>query len=141
MSSANKGNYRRVKNTSPSLKLSSLFLQQIMKDRWINTGFEEDELKPYTEPELDITDQKRIGTNTAKQAAAELTAPFFHLFTLSLMPAEPVISCFVREKRAKASKPSAPFVEVRTGLCRFLPRASQRSQSDYFSSADLLKKR
>lgn len=32
-----------------------------MKDRWINTGFEEDELKPYTEPELDITDQKRIG--------------------------------------------------------------------------------
>ncbi|XP_032403952.1 MAP/microtubule affinity-regulating kinase 3-like isoform X6 [Xiphophorus hellerii] len=33
---------------------------QIMKDRWINSGFEEDELKPYTEPELDITDQKRI---------------------------------------------------------------------------------
>ncbi|XP_074484106.1 MAP/microtubule affinity-regulating kinase 3-like isoform X2 [Sebastes fasciatus] len=33
---------------------------QIMKDRWINAGFEEDELKPYTEPELDITDQKRI---------------------------------------------------------------------------------
>uniref|UniRef100_A0A7N8XR72 non-specific serine/threonine protein kinase n=1 Tax=Mastacembelus armatus TaxID=205130 RepID=A0A7N8XR72_9TELE len=35
-------------------------LEQIMKDRWINAGFEEDELKPYTEPELDITDQKRI---------------------------------------------------------------------------------
>ncbi|XP_023208780.1 MAP/microtubule affinity-regulating kinase 3-like isoform X10 [Xiphophorus maculatus] len=35
-------------------------LEQIMKDRWINSGFEEDELKPYTEPELDITDQKRI---------------------------------------------------------------------------------
>ncbi|XP_056283093.1 MAP/microtubule affinity-regulating kinase 3a isoform X2 [Pseudoliparis swirei] len=33
---------------------------QIMKDRWINAGFEEDELKPYTEPELDITDQKKI---------------------------------------------------------------------------------
>lgn len=32
-----------------------------MRDRWINAGFEEDELKPYTEPELDITDQKRIG--------------------------------------------------------------------------------
>lgn len=44
---------------------SCLFLlQQIMKDRWINSGFEEDELKPYTEPELDITDQKRIGTRT-----------------------------------------------------------------------------
>nr|XP_020443902.1 MAP/microtubule affinity-regulating kinase 3 [Monopterus albus] len=35
-------------------------LEQIMKDRWINAGFEEDELKPYTEPELDISDQKRI---------------------------------------------------------------------------------
>lgn len=33
---------------------------QIMKDRWINSGFDEDELKPYVEPELDITDQKRI---------------------------------------------------------------------------------
>lgn len=32
-----------------------------MKDRWINAGFDDDELKPYTEPELDITDQKRIG--------------------------------------------------------------------------------
>ncbi|XP_022519852.2 MAP/microtubule affinity-regulating kinase 3 isoform X10 [Astyanax mexicanus] len=33
---------------------------QIMKDRWINAGFEEDELKPFVEPELDISDQKRI---------------------------------------------------------------------------------
>ncbi|XP_076022154.1 MAP/microtubule affinity-regulating kinase 3a isoform X6 [Genypterus blacodes] len=35
-------------------------LEQIMKDRWINAGFDDDELKPYIEPELDITDQKRI---------------------------------------------------------------------------------
>ncbi|XP_061699285.1 MAP/microtubule affinity-regulating kinase 3a isoform X2 [Syngnathoides biaculeatus] len=35
-------------------------LEQIMKDRWINAGFEDDELKPYVEPELDIADQKRI---------------------------------------------------------------------------------
>ncbi|KAL0963170.1 hypothetical protein UPYG_G00350650 [Umbra pygmaea] len=33
---------------------------QIMKDRWINAGCEEDELKPFVEPEMDITDQKRI---------------------------------------------------------------------------------
>ncbi|XP_029569166.1 MAP/microtubule affinity-regulating kinase 3 isoform X3 [Salmo trutta] len=33
---------------------------QIMKDRWINAGSEEDELKPFVEPEEDITDQKRI---------------------------------------------------------------------------------
>nr|XP_029543854.1 MAP/microtubule affinity-regulating kinase 3 isoform X11 [Oncorhynchus nerka] len=34
--------------------------EQIMKDRWINVGSEEDELKPFVEPEQDITDQKRI---------------------------------------------------------------------------------
>uniref|UniRef100_A0A8C4TAV7 non-specific serine/threonine protein kinase n=1 Tax=Erpetoichthys calabaricus TaxID=27687 RepID=A0A8C4TAV7_ERPCA len=35
-------------------------LEQIMKDRWINAGYEEEELKPFVEPELDISDQKRI---------------------------------------------------------------------------------
>ncbi|XP_040189633.1 MAP/microtubule affinity-regulating kinase 3 isoform X6 [Rana temporaria] len=35
-------------------------LEQIMKDRWINAGHEEEELKPFIEPELDISDQKRI---------------------------------------------------------------------------------
>ncbi|XP_006632237.1 MAP/microtubule affinity-regulating kinase 3a isoform X12 [Lepisosteus oculatus] len=35
-------------------------LEQIMKDRWINAGSEEDELKPFVEPDLDISDQKRI---------------------------------------------------------------------------------
>uniref|UniRef100_A0A7N8YMS4 MAP/microtubule affinity-regulating kinase 3 n=1 Tax=Mastacembelus armatus TaxID=205130 RepID=A0A7N8YMS4_9TELE len=35
-------------------------LEQIMKDRWINAGFDEEELKPFMEPELDIRDQKRI---------------------------------------------------------------------------------
>ncbi|XP_026114003.1 MAP/microtubule affinity-regulating kinase 3-like isoform X5 [Carassius auratus] len=35
-------------------------LEQIMKDRWINAGCDEDELKPFVEPELDISDQKRI---------------------------------------------------------------------------------
>ncbi|XP_055729234.1 MAP/microtubule affinity-regulating kinase 3-like isoform X3 [Salvelinus fontinalis] len=33
---------------------------QIMKDRWINAGCEEEEMKPFVEPETDITDQKRI---------------------------------------------------------------------------------
>lgn len=39
--------------------------QQIMKDRWINAGCDEDELKPFVEPELDISDQKRIGKKSA----------------------------------------------------------------------------
>ncbi|KAG9484574.1 hypothetical protein GDO78_010125 [Eleutherodactylus coqui] len=35
-------------------------LEQIMKDRWMNVGYEDDELKPYTEPEPDNNDTKRI---------------------------------------------------------------------------------
>nr|XP_023029703.1 serine/threonine-protein kinase MARK2-like isoform X4 [Leptinotarsa decemlineata] len=38
-------------------------LETIMKDRWMNqgyVGYENDELKPYVEPEQDMTDPKRI---------------------------------------------------------------------------------
>uniref|UniRef100_A0A672SXJ1 non-specific serine/threonine protein kinase n=1 Tax=Sinocyclocheilus grahami TaxID=75366 RepID=A0A672SXJ1_SINGR len=35
-------------------------LEQIMKDRWMNVGHDEEELKPYTEPEADFSDTKRI---------------------------------------------------------------------------------
>lgn len=33
-----------------------------MKDKWINIGYEGDELKPYREPEEDFADAKRIGS-------------------------------------------------------------------------------
>lgn len=32
-----------------------------MRDKWMNIGFEEDELKPYNEPLPDLSDQLRIG--------------------------------------------------------------------------------
>ncbi|KAL0114391.1 hypothetical protein PUN28_011563 [Cardiocondyla obscurior] len=35
-------------------------LENIMKDKWMNTGYEDDELKPYLEPEPDYRDHKRI---------------------------------------------------------------------------------
>uniref|UniRef100_A0A665U0T2 MAP/microtubule affinity-regulating kinase 3 n=1 Tax=Echeneis naucrates TaxID=173247 RepID=A0A665U0T2_ECHNA len=35
-------------------------LQQVMKDRWMNAGYENEELKPYTEPEQDFSDVERI---------------------------------------------------------------------------------
>uniref|UniRef100_A0A8C5AJ33 non-specific serine/threonine protein kinase n=1 Tax=Gadus morhua TaxID=8049 RepID=A0A8C5AJ33_GADMO len=35
-------------------------LEQIMKDHWMNVGHEEEELKPYTEPETDFNDGARI---------------------------------------------------------------------------------
>ncbi|KAI3364698.1 hypothetical protein L3Q82_011480 [Scortum barcoo] len=42
-------------NTSPPRLIC-----QIMQDRWINSSCDEEVLKPYVEPELDIRDQKRI---------------------------------------------------------------------------------
>lgn len=36
-------------------------LEAIMKDKWMNIGYEDDELKPYVEPETDFGDSKRIG--------------------------------------------------------------------------------
>uniref|UniRef100_A0A8C4GEP4 non-specific serine/threonine protein kinase n=1 Tax=Dicentrarchus labrax TaxID=13489 RepID=A0A8C4GEP4_DICLA len=35
-------------------------LEQIMKDHWMNVGHEEEELKPYIEPEADFSDTSRI---------------------------------------------------------------------------------
>lgn len=51
----------------------SQFLQQIMKDKWINIGYEGEELKPYTEPEEDFGDTKRIGEGRGKQGCGPQT--------------------------------------------------------------------
>jgi len=52
-----------MKNRSRFLKFEGFFLfQNIMKDKWMNMGYEEEELKPYVEPEPDYKDGKRIGT-------------------------------------------------------------------------------
>ncbi|XP_017837099.1 serine/threonine-protein kinase MARK2 isoform X4 [Drosophila busckii] len=40
-------------------------LETIMSDKWMNMGFEEDELKPYIEPKQDLADPKRIGKTEA----------------------------------------------------------------------------
>ena len=39
-------------------------LETIMKDKWMNVGYEDDELKPFVEPEQDYTDQIRINLLT-----------------------------------------------------------------------------
>ena len=36
-------------------------LQAIMKDKWMNVGHEDDELKPYIEPDNILNDPIRIG--------------------------------------------------------------------------------
>lgn len=45
--------------------------QNIMKDKWMNMGYEDDELKPFIEPEPDFKDIKRIGTPSSATSACE----------------------------------------------------------------------
>jgi len=40
-------------------------LQQVMKDKWINTGYEGDDLKPHIEPVEDYSDPVRIGESAS----------------------------------------------------------------------------
>lgn len=37
--------------------------QNIMRDKWMNIGFEDDELKPFKEPPADVLDPIRIGND------------------------------------------------------------------------------
>ena len=38
-------------------------LETIMTDKWMNIGYENEELKPHIEPKPDLNDSKRIGKN------------------------------------------------------------------------------
>lgn len=37
-----------------------------MKDKWINSGYEEDDLKPHIEPIEDFSDPARIGESAKR---------------------------------------------------------------------------
>lgn len=54
-----------------------------MKDHWMNVGHEEEELKPYIEPEADFSDSSRIGTACLSASALMLlSTPFANLLNL-----------------------------------------------------------
>uniref|UniRef100_A0A3Q2E6D0 MAP/microtubule affinity-regulating kinase 3 n=1 Tax=Cyprinodon variegatus TaxID=28743 RepID=A0A3Q2E6D0_CYPVA len=57
MSTDCEGILRRFLVLNPAKRCS---LEQIMKDKWINVGYEGSELKPHVEPEEDFNDSSRI---------------------------------------------------------------------------------
>lgn len=46
--------------TQVQYEVSIYSFQVIMKDKWMNMGYEEEDLKPYIEPVQDWNDRKRI---------------------------------------------------------------------------------
>ncbi|MCI4394688.1 hypothetical protein PGIGA_G00171590 [Pangasianodon gigas] len=57
MSTDCEGILRRFLVLNPSKRCT---LEQVMKDKWMNTGYEGDELKPHVEPVEDYSDPSRI---------------------------------------------------------------------------------
>ncbi|KAL6463192.1 hypothetical protein MHYP_G00275830 [Metynnis hypsauchen] len=57
MSTDCEGILRRFLVLNPSKRCT---LEQVMKDKWINSGYEGDELKPHVEPAEDFSDPSRI---------------------------------------------------------------------------------
>ena len=51
-------------------------LQMIMKDKWINIGFENDALEPYVEPPTDLDDPVRIGNRSTLEFWLSFAAEF-----------------------------------------------------------------
>lgn len=60
-----------------------------MKDRWMNVGHEEEELKPYIEPEPDFNDTKRIGKNFL------MIIFVFHFFSSHILPVQFLIPFYM----------------------------------------------
>lgn len=54
--------------------------QQIMRDRWMNVGYEEEELKPYIEPQPDYKDPRRTGGHRST-LQHDKCIPFMHRHT------------------------------------------------------------
>lgn len=50
-------------------------LETIMRDKWMNMGYEEDELKPFIEASTDPKDLKRIGEEGTVQSMLAITHP------------------------------------------------------------------
>ncbi|XP_016348314.1 MAP/microtubule affinity-regulating kinase 4-like isoform X1 [Sinocyclocheilus anshuiensis] len=57
MSTDCEGILRRFLVLNPSKRCT---LEQVMKDKWMNAGYDSDELKPHTEPAEDYSDPNRI---------------------------------------------------------------------------------
>ncbi|CDW53317.1 serine:threonine protein kinase MARK2 [Trichuris trichiura] len=75
-------------------------LEAIMKDRWMNIGFEDDELKPYKEPTRDLNDPRRVnilvqmGYTKAQIIDSLQSEKFDDVFATYLLLGEEVVILF-----------------------------------------------
>uniref|UniRef100_UPI003AAE708B uncharacterized protein n=1 Tax=Centroberyx gerrardi TaxID=166262 RepID=UPI003AAE708B len=98
-------------------------LEQIMKDRWISAGSDEEALKPFIEPELDITDQKRIDMMVGMGYSREEIQD-----SLSRMKYDDITATYLLLGR-KAAEVEASDSSSSSSVSLVKPRPSSSSQS------------
>uniref|UniRef100_A0A0N5A9Z7 Serine/threonine-protein kinase par-1 n=1 Tax=Syphacia muris TaxID=451379 RepID=A0A0N5A9Z7_9BILA len=104
-------------------------LENIMKDRWMNIGYEDDELKPFLEPKRDLKDENRLnkmqqmGFNRSHVVAAVEKGSFDDLHAMYIL---------LGEKKQEVSQSSASCAAV-SGTCG-TPVSSQNVASPTHST-------
>ncbi|XP_076613127.1 MAP/microtubule affinity-regulating kinase 3-like isoform X2 [Chaetodon auriga] len=98
-------------------------LEQIMKDRWINSGSDEEALKPFIEPELDIRDQRRIDMMVAMGYSREEIND-----SLTKMKYDDITAAYLLLGR-KAAEVEASDSSSSSSVSLLKPRPSSSSQS------------
>lgn len=88
-----------------------------MKDKWINIGYEGDELKPYKEPEEDFGDAKRIGEATSSprgdsSGGVPSVSPPRRSLTAPRCPAEVMVGMGYSREEIKESLSTQKYNEV-----------------------------
>lgn len=89
-------------------------LQQVMKDKWINSGYEGDDLKPHIEPVEDYSDPNRIGEadSPALPAAKQLHADLLLTVTCVSCSSEVMVGMGFTPEEIKDSLLNQKYNEV-----------------------------
>lgn len=70
---------RKILVVDPTKRIT---LKAIMKHKWINEGYDDDELKQYPQPEQNLSEQKQIGKSVFFFSNNVFFSTFYHLLTL-----------------------------------------------------------
>lgn len=112
----------------------AFYQQQIMRDRWMNVGYEEEELKPYIEPQPDYKDPRRTGRQEKKKDdslnpfSSSHTATPKPVYILSFSSSSFLIfRSYIKLVSAHRSIYNMVLLYVQTSCCRwdFLRRRSR----------------
>uniref|UniRef100_A0A672HWI0 MAP/microtubule affinity-regulating kinase 3 n=1 Tax=Salarias fasciatus TaxID=181472 RepID=A0A672HWI0_SALFA len=150
MSTDCEGILRRFLVLNPTKRCS---LEQIMRDKWINVGYDSEELKPYIEPGEDFNDASRIDVmvgmgfnreeirdSLSSQKYNEITATYLLLGRKSEVPPPSVFwkNCFISElcfPFIRMSNRSGDFTPRRRVFASFQTEASESRSASSLSLA------